>query len=162
MLSLGRRFHGPCLPFYVSIASQAPELQLVNGFRSILHNNAPETLKTWRHHQSGDHSFVNSLTYRRRESRPPYWFQKRSELYSWWITMWKWGRNTSFCLSRCHVPTPLAWYNTWKERMEMAGEYPRIVIGSPKLPKFWILHSCSGVLPGQSRRGLRQLKRIQH
>ena len=110
-------------------------------FVDSFHQNAPETLQQLQESISaGNYDFVNSLTYysKRVKGSPQYWYQKRSELYSWVNHHVEAGNGAPsfFITLSCAEHYWPDIIRLIKERMEMAGEdSSHCYIGSPKLSK---------------------------
>ena len=108
-------------------------------FVDTFQSNSPDTLEELQSTiEAGDTKFVNSLTYysKRVKGSSAYWFQKRSELYTWINYHVEQGNGAPmfFITLSC---AEYAWpdiVRLIRERMELAGQDPSgCYIGSPKM-----------------------------
>ena len=110
-------------------------------FIDKFHSDCPDTLEELQESiQRGESKFVNSLTYynKRIKGSSAYWFQKRSEVYTWINYHVEQGNGAPmfFITLSC---AEYAWpdlIQLLKERMALAGENPeQCYVGSPKMSR---------------------------
>ena len=136
----GRFLRDPVYTFYANnYITRHQNSSTGKWFVDSFQSNAPESIQELKDTiEGGDLNFINSLVYssKRVKGSPQYWFQKRSELYSWVNHHVEAGHGTPsfFVTLSCaehHWPDVI---RLVKERMDIAGEdSSQCYVGSPKL-----------------------------